>query len=135
MSIRESIGNVTKLLVKVHDAELKAELQEALLNAQGEALDLQERLARFQEENAELREQLRSKSQADKLAEQLFYARDVYWRKDESIFSAYCPTCWDTKRLLVRLEISDESSWCEPCKQNFYQLKQGQQRPAPSDNE
>ena len=74
MSIRESIGAVSTLLIKVHDAGLKAELQAALLSAQGEALDLQERFARLLEENAKLREQLRDRTESDEIARQLYYS-------------------------------------------------------------
>lgn len=45
MSIKDYLGNMKALLVKVHDLELKSELLALLLDAQGEALDLQERLA------------------------------------------------------------------------------------------
>ena len=103
MSIRESIGTAVNLLVKVHDANLKAQLQEALLSAQGEALDLQERMARLQDDNVRLSDELRKRDELSGVADQLFYARHAYWRKDETIDSAYCPTCWDTKRFLVRL--------------------------------
>ena len=46
MSIRESIAKAVKLVLKVHDADLKDQLQAALFDARGHALDLQERAAR-----------------------------------------------------------------------------------------
>ena len=71
MSIRDSISNVSKLLVKVHDADLKAQLQEALLNAQGEALDLQSKLGETQAENAHLSEELRKANELSAATDQL----------------------------------------------------------------
>lgn len=120
MSIKDSIGSVIKLLVNVHDAELKAQLTEALIDAQGDALALQERVAHLQEENAQLRQQLQAHDEASKLADQLYYAMNVYWRKGEDILSAYCPACWDSKRLLARLSRDIRNSGrCGVCK-NYY---------------
>lgn len=124
MSMRESISNVANLLVKVHDADLKAQLQEALLNAQGEALDLQVQVAQLQEEKAKLAEQLREKSRTTDLGEKLYYARNGYWRRDETIVSAFCPTCWDAKGLLMRLDDFGEGRGvchhCQECYESVY---------------
>ncbi len=104
MSMKDSIGNVAKLLVNVHDGELKAQLQEALLNAQGEALDLQERVARLQEENAELRRRLEARDEAKHLEREVLYlSKGVWWRKDEESFQAYCPSCWAKSQTLIPL--------------------------------
>ena len=126
MSIKDSIGNVAKLLVKVHDADLKAQLQEALLSAQGEGLDLQERVAELQEENARLRGERDARDEVAKVSEQLFYARNAYWRKDETIDSAYCPTCWDTKRFLVHLTRERTTAGlCYSCKSRHHFVYNG----------
>lgn len=47
MSIKDYLGNIKTLLVNVHDAEVKAEILTALLDAQGEALNLQERFGQL----------------------------------------------------------------------------------------
>lgn len=122
--MRESISGVVKLLVDVHDADLKAKLQAALLDAQGEALNLQEKVARLQEGNAEFAEQLREKSRTTDLGEKLYYARNGYWRRDETIVSAFCPTCWDAKGLLMRLDDFGEGRGvchhCQECYESVY---------------
>ncbi len=126
MSIKDSIGNVAKLLVKVHDADLKAQLQVALLSAQGEALDLQERVARLQEENAQLSDQLRKRDELSDIAEQLFYARHAYWRKDEKTCSAYCPTCWGSSHKLIPLmHVADDAGYCTACDKAYHYVYDG----------
>jgi len=132
MSLRDSIGGIAKLVVNVHDSKLQAELLTALLTAQNEALALQERVAKLQEENADLREQVRSNKQTSELAEQLFYARNAYWRKDESILSAYCTICWDTKSLLVRMQMGQDDAYCNACKTRHWGANPDGRRPTPT---
>ena len=103
MGIKDYFGNIKTLLVDIPNAELKAEIRGAVLNAQSEALDLQEKVGQLQEENAKLRAEHDARDEIAKIADQLFFARHAYWRKDETIDSAYCQTCWDTKHTLVRL--------------------------------
>lgn len=120
MSIKDYLGNIKTLLVDIPNADLKAEIQSALIDAQGEALDLQERVALLQEENSKLADQLREKSRTTDLDEKLYYARNAYWRRDEEIVSAYCPTCWDANRLLMRLDDYGRNlGYCHHCKNTF----------------
>lgn len=126
MSLKDYFGNIKTLLVRVHDAELKAELQAALLDAQGEALDLQERVARLQEENLELSEQLRERDERSGIAERLYYARHAYWRKDEEACSAYCPTCWDSDHKLLHLmHVANHAGYCIVCKKAYHYVYDG----------
>ncbi len=110
MSISEKIGGAAKLLVEVRDAELRVELVAALLDARSDALDLQE-------ENAKLRKQIEAHDKTDAIDKQLYYARHAYWRKDESIDSAYCQACWDSKRMLIRLAriAKSHAARCKAC--------------------
>lgn len=117
MGMRESIKNITNLLINVHDADLKAQLQTAVLDAQGEALNLQERLAKLQEENAELRKRAESSDRASELENDLYFARNGMWRKSETALSAYCTTCWATKQQLIRLKpgYQQDGGFCQGC--------------------
>ncbi len=139
MGMRESISNVIKLLVKVRDADLKAELQEALLDAQGEALDLQERVARLQEENVELRKRLGAKDEAERLEREVLYlAQGVWWRKDEQALQAYCPSCWACSQTLIPLTRHYRGTLryggeCPTCKAPFPQAYAGDKPDAGDD--
>lgn len=131
MSIRESIGTAVNLLVKVHDADLKAQLQAALLDAQGEALDLQERVALLQEENAELRRRAEARDEAKHLEREVLYlSKGVWWRKDEGACQAYCPSCWAKSKTLVPVSQQFLSALryggvCPTCKARFENIYAG----------
>lgn len=125
MGLKDSIGAAVKLLVDVRDADLKARLQEALLAAQGEALDLQERLTGLLKDNTQLSQQLQALEELSKTAGQLFYARHAYWRKDEEICSAYCPTCWDSSRKSVRLMRTGDHGHCHVCGNDHHYVYDG----------
>lgn len=114
MTFAEAIRNGIGWLSRVRDRELRA-LHAALVNARAEATALQEKLARLQEENAQLRSQLLSRDESARLTEQLYYARSVYWRKDEADNWAYCPICFDTRGKLVRLIHGDMRGTCPTC--------------------
>ena len=118
----------------MRDAKLQAEFQQALLGAQGAALALQERVAALQEENTRLREELRGASRKADLEASLFFARGVYWRRGEKITVAYCQTCWDAKRLLIRLQHHKDytEGWCTNCVHGFDDVYTGG-RPNESD--
>ena len=126
MSIKDYFGNIKTLLVEVPNAELKAQILAALVDAQSEALDLQDRIGRLQEEIARLKAERDARNEVDEVRDQLFYARHAYWRKDETIDSAYCPTCWDTKRFVVHLmRESGTAGFCNSCKSRHYSVYDG----------
>lgn len=116
MSIIDSFKTASSIVVKVHDADIKAEIQAALLNAQGEALELQARVATLQEENVELHKDIEARKHAADLADKVFLARHAIWMKDNSNDAAFCPTCWQTTRKLVSLMKTNRSGFCHACK-------------------
>ena len=104
MSILDSFKTAVGLAVKVRDAELKAALQDALLQAQGDALALQEQVANLRDETVELRASLDDKEESRRLEREVLYlARGVWWRRDEDSFQCYCPSCWVKSRTLIPL--------------------------------
>lgn len=135
MSITDYFGNIKSLLVRVHDAELKAELLAQVLDAQGEALNLQDRIARLQDENSKLRKQLEEIHRASELENDLYFARDALWRKSETAFSAYCMTCWGTKRQLIplihMLYEEEGAGVCPGCNFMHNDVYAGKARPNP----
>ncbi len=135
--MRESITNVANLLVNVHDAELKAELQAALIDAQGEALALQERVARLQEKNTELTRCLEARDEAKRLEREVLYlSKGVWWRRDEESFHAYCPSCWAKSQTLIPLTRQyvtfGYSGLCPTCKARFERVYAGDKPDPPA---
>ena len=120
MSILETVKTAADLAVKVHDDQLKAALLKSLFDAQGEALALQQQVFQMQVENRRLSDEVRKRDEQSKLAENVFYARNSYWRKGETIMSAFCPNCWDAKRLLMRLDdYGHGRGYCHQCKEIY----------------
>lgn len=132
MSIIETVKTAADLAVKLHDGDLKAALQQSLLDAQGEALALQQQLFDMQVENRRLTDEIRKRDDTSELADKIFYAREAYWRKDEAILSAYCSLCWDTRNQLVRVTRGVRNSGvCQKCKARFDGVFTREERPTP----
>ncbi len=92
MGIGESIKVALGLAVKVRDAKLQADIQAALISAQGEALSLQQRVSELLEENDALKAELRKK--VDTPAERKSI-NGIWWGvlPGEKESMPFCPKC------------------------------------------
>ena len=110
MNIIDYLGNMKALVVKVHNAELKHELLTALIEAQSQVSDLLK-------ENMKLRAERDAREEVAEIRKNIFFVRNAYWDKRETIVSCYCQPCWDTKKTLVRLmRCGDHGGICNSCK-------------------
>ena len=137
ISIKECIGNATTLLLKLRDADLKVEIQAALLAAQGEALDLQQRFGQLQEENAKLKKRFEARDESERLEREVLYmAMCVWWRRDQELVQPYCPSCWAKDQSLIPLTKQyrpplQYGGICPTCKAQFGHVFKGD-KPEPS---
>lgn len=99
----------------------RMDLYQDLLSAQEEVADLRTELLLLREENADLVSKLQIK-------ESLTFEKGVYWIRDDDMTdqkdaTPVCPTCWDSKKLLMRLKLhtfaNSTSVHCHNCKGNF----------------
>ena len=78
---------------------------------------LQKEVTELREENRRLSDEIRER---DKQAEQegnLFFARNAYWKKDETALLAYCPPCFASKKQLIPLRrLRNNLGVCDICK-------------------
>lgn len=111
----ETIGGLGEVLKTVVNNKDQIKVQEAIIQAKSQALDVLSKLATLQEENASLREEIRKYQERADLADRVFYARHAYWMKDPKDGSAFCPTCFDTKGQLVRLMKNGDTGVCHIC--------------------
>jgi hypothetical protein len=131
-SLLESIGGLGEVVKTLTNGQERVKALEAVINAKSQAFDLLTKLTELQQENSDLRNELRKHKEQAELAAKVFFARNAYWRKDEVITSAYCPTCFETKGQLVRLSQTQENGWCHPCKHEIDWVYDGE-RPQPGD--
>ena len=90
------------------------------VEAQEQIMELREATIELQEENIELKEQIRNLQEQLKTKQKLNFNRGVYWVQDENNQDGpFCPQCYDTTTLLVRLQDSDDVFICYTCKNLF----------------
>jgi|GEM_PF-2860669 len=119
MNVKDYFVTLKNFLFKVHDAELKGELQAALIEARQAALHLQDQVADIQGENAKLKAALAASDEAAALKDTLYYGRNAYWRSDEIECNAYCAVCWDSRRTRVHLTVETFDGSCNQCHCKF----------------
>lgn len=95
MSTYDALKDAVKLAQKVDNAELI----QRLLDAQKEALEMQEELQT-------LRERVRELERQDDVEESLVFDDGVYWRGPEGgeQDGPFCQLCWDRDHMLIRLQ-------------------------------
>lgn len=94
----------------------------ATLEAQQKIMDLREAAMQLQEENHELRAQVRSLEDALKVKASLTWDKPYYWQVDGGQKDGpYCQVCYDKEGLLIRLQSNSRGHWrCHSCSSNFY---------------
>ena len=129
MSVIDNFKSISNLLRKVRDADLKAELQQALLETQGALLELQERSSEQQQELGELKSEVQRLNDIGELRNNielrddgLYYLRaSVEGRHD----GPYCTRCFDRDGCLVTATKMAEGFHvighytCNHCKANY----------------
>lgn len=105
MSIIDNFKSISNLLRKVRDAELKAELQQALLETQGALLELQEQNSKQQQELGELKSEIERLDDIGELRNNIELRDDGLYYFRESVEGRhdgpYCTRCFDRDGCLV----------------------------------
>lgn len=112
MGAYEAIKDAAKLAQKADNVEL----YERLLDAQREALEMQEELRAVRREIEELRRQ-------EELEEGLDFDEGIYWLdgEDGERGGPYCQLCWDRDRDLIRLQDYGKGRfYCFGCENTVY---------------
>ena len=61
-------------------------------------------LSRRQSKNRTLKEEVARLSDELRKRDEVFFARNAYWKKDETALLAYCPPCFGSKHQLIPLK-------------------------------
>ena len=97
MGLGDKIKGIGDLVVQVHDADLKADLQQRILDLQGDCFALQEKNNALLDENNKLKAQLQQVEDNRQLLDGLTLERDVYWKDG----IPYCIACVHRDKQLV----------------------------------
>lgn len=107
--IRKSDLNFEKAEAKLKLADLISALAEARI----QVADIQTLLLDKDETIRNLQEQSR-------IAESLSWRAPCYWRNESGTDFPYCQNCYDTRKLLVRLQSPSDGFWeCHSCQSRF----------------
>lgn len=114
----KSLGDIA---IRVHDDKIRTELQEMILNAQADALALQQQNYELLSENTKLKDQINELQHTDEIEKELLPTTEgaLFYRKDKKL---YCSTCWGAQRkliLLVHRSAGTRHGYCNNCKGNF----------------
>ena len=114
MSIIDDAKSVVDLIRKSGNIDL----QQKIVDLQGQIVELVQERNEFKNEVAQLKE-------ASVFKESLFFEQNVYWvNKANKKDGPYCPVCWDTKKLAVRLQVNKDGGYdtyyCGACKEHVH---------------
>jgi len=90
MALLDNVKTLIDLARKLDNVDLNRQI----IELQSDIMKLITENAKLKEENSELRTKLA-------FQEELVFHDDAYWTKSGE--GPYCPGCWDTKRLAVRM--------------------------------
>jgi hypothetical protein len=96
MGMLDNLKDAVRLAQTVGNADLYQKLN----GVQTDFLELSEKARELQEENDQLREQLRQKDRMDEFLAKRTHRNNAYWIDDEG---PYCTCCWDAKGQIVRM--------------------------------
>lgn len=113
MAISEVIGQLKKVAEVLRKADKIPEFQIIL--------DIQQKLLELQGENADLKFMLKVLKEKDKFGDSLTYENNAYFqvKKDGTKEGPYCPVCWggDSKKIRMR-DCGRGHFHCDRCKAN-----------------
>ena len=116
MEVIDKLRAISEAVVKVRDAKLKADLQDRILDLQGDCFTLQEKNAALLEENGKLKGQLQQVEDRQQLLAQLKHERNAYWKDDKP----YCVACVHRERpRLIPLSTKGIGGVCPECKTQY----------------
>lgn len=103
--------DASKIALEIANNLKNVELKSAIL-------DLKEEILALREENMALKQQLAKKKEYNM---QFSHEDNCYWNilKDNAKDGPYCPVCWDTKKLPVRLLGKMGYYKCHNCKMDI----------------
>lgn len=111
MGLTDTVGSLVQIgrtLREVAEKIKDAEVRNATADLNLALADLKTQVAGLQEENLQLREQLRERETADAIREQLEVREGVYWFTGEAprgrAKGPYCTACMDSRKTLVMLD-------------------------------
>jgi ribosomal protein L37AE/L43A len=93
----------------------------ATLEAQQKILELQGTVLEIQAENIVLKEKVLKLEESLKTHEKVSWESPSYWVVDgENKIGPFCQSCYDTNKLLIRLQGNGEGWWeCKSCKNTY----------------
>ncbi len=103
--------DASKIALDIAEKIKNADLRNAIL-------DLKEEIVALREENIALKQQLAERKEYNM---QFSHEDNCYWNilKDKTKDGPYCPVCWDTKKLPVRLLGKMGYYRCHNCKMDI----------------
>ncbi len=88
------------------------------IEAQEKIMELREIVIELRELNCGYKDEIDKLKENNEIKEQLVYRENVYWRKLESgeEDGPFCQPCYDSKKMLVRLQKIEYDYLCNVCK-------------------
>lgn len=124
--LASGLGSALSKMSALESKQAILDLQNLLGTIQGQAFELQR-------DNEQLRMRIRDLEEAAKVAADMFFTENVFWRRidDEEREGPYCPACWELKKDKIHLTTVDEKGLfdCKVC-QNRYRTAE-YSRPTP----
>jgi hypothetical protein len=107
------------------DPETKEKILDTLdkvVIVQGSLYQAQNELMRLQEEKRQLSEKVRSLEDKLALQEAMTFDGRMYWKmQDEKKDGPFCQLCWDSEKLLIRLQGNENDQWyCCKCRGSYH---------------
>lgn len=118
MGLSEKLKSIGELVVKIHDGELKSDLQQRILDLQGDCFTLQEKNAALLEENGKFKSNLQNIEHREQILADVTLARNVYWKDD----NPYCVACAQRDGQLIplgRRGTHSNTAICPACKADY----------------
>lgn len=102
MGLLDNAKEAVQLVQKIDNIELYRKI-----------LDLQADALKMVEENATLKNQIKSLEEKLKIKDSLTFENNDYWikREDGSKDGPFCTHCWDREQKLVRLNLRGDEVW------------------------
>ena len=95
----------------IEDQKIASAINSAVLEIQGKLLEAHQLIAEVQDENRNLKDEIRELKARQSLEANVSFDHGAYWYKnqDGKVTGPYCPSCWDLERKLVLPMVHDGS--------------------------